>query len=231
MMMTLAAFWFAGLAVSTADADIYAWTDENGVKHFTNYTPPKQATLFMKTPEIPYDEEADNRRREADRLAVARQELAEREAFLREEQLAAERRIVAANARADAALQEAEQILQKAQAAAEDTGTYHSSSDGYRYYYPYYFYGSRYFDKRHKKYDGGLHRKIKHFKHKIDHYPHKRHYLKRSALAKHRSKHPLHNRNRYVKKHGAISPFSILKGRYTTHRSRTAAFRGRHGRW
>jgi hypothetical protein len=216
MMMTLAAFWFGGMAVSTAGADIYAWTDENGVKHFTNYTPPKQATLFMKTPEISYNEEADKRRSEMDRLAVARQELAEREAFLQEQQLAAERRIATANARADAALQEADQILQNAQAAAEDAGTYHSSSYGYGYYYPYYFYGSRYFYKRHKK---------------IDHYTHKRHYLKRSALTKHRSKHPLHNRNRYVKKHGSISPFSILKGRYTTHRSRTAAFRGRHGRW
>jgi hypothetical protein len=227
MMMTLAAFWFAGIAVSTAGADIYAWTDENGVKHFTNYTPPKQATLFMKTPEIPHDEEADNRRSEMDRLAVARQELAEKEAFLQEQQLAAERRIVAANARADAALQEADQVLQTAQAVAEDAGTYHSSNYGYGYYYPYYFNGSSYFYNRHKKYDGGLYRKRKHFKHKIDHYTHKRHYLKRTPLAKH----PLHNRNRYVNKHDTISPFSIVKGRYSTHRSRTAAFRGRHGRW
>jgi hypothetical protein len=86
MVMALAAFWFAGLAVSAAGADIYAWTDENGVKYFTNHAPPEQATLFMKTREIPYDEEADNQRREMDRLEVARQELAEREAFLQEQQ-------------------------------------------------------------------------------------------------------------------------------------------------
>jgi hypothetical protein len=201
MVMILAALGIAGFAAPTANGDIYAWTDENGVKHFTNHVPPKQATLFMKTPEIPHDEEADNQRREMDRLAVARQELAEREAFLLEEQQAAERRIAAANARADEAIQEADHILQKAQAAAEDTGSYRSSSYGYGYYYPYYGYGYRYFHKGYKRYDGGLYRK----------------------------KHPLHNR--YEQKHRVTSPYPIINGRYSTHRSRTAAFRGRHGRW
>ena len=130
VVMILSACGLAGLAVSTASADIYAWTDENGVKYFTNQAPPKQATLFMKTPEIPHDEEADNQRREVDRLAVARQELAEREAFLLEQQQAAERRIAAANARADEALREANQVLQDAQAASEDAYYDYSSSYG-----------------------------------------------------------------------------------------------------
>ena len=205
VVMILSAFGLAGLAVSAASADIYAWTDENGVKYFTNQAPPKQATLFMKTPEIPHDEEADNQRREMDRMAVARQELAEREAFLLEQQQAAERRIAEANARADAALREADQVLKEAQAASEDADYGYSSSYGYGYY----GYGSRYLYKGYKRFDGNLYRK--------------RHPKQLPA------KHPLHNR--YQRNHGVRSHYSITGGRYSTHRSRSAAFRGRHGRF
>lgn len=205
VVMIMSAFGLAGLAVSTASADIYAWTDENGVKNFTNQAPPEQATLFMKTPEIPHDEEADNQRREIDRMAVATQKLAEREAFLLEQQQAAERRIAAANARADAALSEADQILQDAQAASEDANSAYSSSYGYGYY----GYGSRYLYKGYKRFDGNLYRK--------------RHPKQLPA------KHPLHNR--YQRNHGVRSHYSITGGRYSTHRSRSAAFRGRHGRF
>lgn len=219
LIMILAASGFAGYFAPSARGDIYAWTDENGVKHFTNYAPPKQAALFMKTPELAHDEEVDNQRREMDRLEVARLELAEREAFLREEQQAAERRIAAANARADAALQEADRILQDAQAANESDASYGSSSNGYGYYYPYYYYGPRY-----KKYDGGLYRKRYNPKHKIDHYG-----LGRPG--KYTVKHPLHNR--YGQKRSATFQYSITYERnpYPTHRSRTTAFRGRHGLW
>jgi len=40
-----------GATVPIASADIYFWTDENGVKNFTNYSPPEKAEVFMKTPE------------------------------------------------------------------------------------------------------------------------------------------------------------------------------------
>jgi hypothetical protein len=207
MVRALAVFWFAGLAVSAAGADIYAWTDENGVKHFTNQAPPKQATLFMKTREIPHDEEADNQRREMDRLAIAKQELAEREAFLQEQQLAAERRIAAANARADETLREADRILQDAQDASEDADYRSSSSYGIGFLYPYYRYPYHY--KGDKRFDGNRYRKK---------YPNK-----------HPVKHPLHNF--YRRKHGVGSLYTITGGRYSTHRSRTATFRGRHGIW
>ena len=203
VVMILSAFGLAGLAVSVASADIYAWTDENGVKYFTNQAPPKQATLFMKTPEIPHDEEADNQRREMDRMAVARQELAERETFLLEQQQAAERRIAEANARADAALREADQVLKEAQAASEDADYGYSSSYGYGYY----GYGSRYLYKGYKRFDGNLYRK--------------RHPKQLPA------KHPLHNR--YQRNQGARSHYYLTGGRYPTHRSRVGAFRGRHG--
>ena len=71
-ILVLMAVWVYGFVALTAHADIYSWTDENGVNHFRNYAPPKHAKLLMKTPEIPYDEEADNQRRENDSLEVAR---------------------------------------------------------------------------------------------------------------------------------------------------------------
>ena len=206
MVMTLAVFWFAGFAVSAAGAEIYAWTDEDGVKHFTNHAPPKQATLFMKTREIPHDEEADKQRSEMDRLEVARQELAEREAFLQEQQLAAERRIATANARADETLREADRILQDAQAASEDDNYRSSGIYGIGFVYPYYpYYRSPYRHKDQKRLDGNSYR---------NKYP---------------AKHPLHNR--YQRKDGIRSLYPLTGGRYSTHRSRTAIFRGRHGIW
>jgi hypothetical protein len=208
-VMILLAFGFAGLAVSTASADIYAWTDKNGVRHFTNHVPPKQATLFMKTPEIPYDEEADNRRREMDRLAVTRQELAEREAFLLEQQQAAERRLEDANTRADEALREAERILQDAQAASENANYSSSSSFGFGYYYPYYRYKPHHHKKGHKRFPG-------------DHY-------RKKHPRKHPVKHPLHDR--YQRNHRVGSHYFTNSGRYSSHRSRVATFRGRHGRY
>ena len=42
--------WFT-LIAPVAFADIYVWTDANGVKNFTNYAPPDQAIVFMETPE------------------------------------------------------------------------------------------------------------------------------------------------------------------------------------
>ena len=56
--------WFIA---SSLYADIYRWTDENGVIHFANYAPPDGATIMMKTEELPYDEAADRERMEAER--------------------------------------------------------------------------------------------------------------------------------------------------------------------
>jgi hypothetical protein len=212
IILVLMAVWVYGFVALTARADIYSWTDENGVNHFTNYAPPKHAKLLMKTPEIPYDEEADNQRRETDRLEIARQELAEREAFLLQEQQAAERRIAAANARADAALWEADQILQEAEAKAEDAN--YDRSNGYAYgYYPYYRYGYR------------------------PDYQHKRHY--RKYVGKYYKKHPYKYRHgrpykhdyRKRPKHHFNRRHSAAYSRGLSHRSRTALFRGRHGRF
>ena len=114
-------------------ADIYEWTDENGVKHFTNYAPPEDATILMKTEEVPYDETADLARMEADRqyhLELARQEIAAREAELERREAEAERKAAEAERYAQETVREADQYLNNAQ---NDRWSY--GSGGYYGYY------------------------------------------------------------------------------------------------
>jgi len=95
---------------SSLYADIYEWTDENGVRHFTNYAAPDQAVIVMKTTEVPYDEAADRARMEAERqerLELERLEIAKREAELIQREAEAERRLAEANHQAEETLQEA----------------------------------------------------------------------------------------------------------------------------
>jgi hypothetical protein len=209
-ILLLAALWLSGFAALEADADIYSWTDENGVRYFTNYAPPKHAQLLMKTPEIEYDEEADLQRREMDELEVARQELAEREAYLLQQQQEAERRIAAAKARAEAALQEADRILQEAETAAEEDDNADSSNYAYGYYSPYY--GYRYPRKIHYKdyyyyYYGGLHHKKPFYKPKPTPY------------------------DRFVRKFSTDRYSNKFRSPVQSHQERVNAFRGRHGRF
>jgi len=208
--MMLATLGLASFAAFEADADIYSWTDENGVRYFTNYAPPKQAQLLMKTPEIEYDEEADLQRREMDELEVARQELAEREAELLQQQQEAERRIATANAKAEAAMREADRILQEAEAAAEDVDNDNSSNYAYGYYSPYY--GYRHPRKIHYKdyyyyYYGGLHHKKPFYKPKPTPY------------------------DRFVRKFSADRYSNAFRSPVRSHQQRVNAFRGRNGRF
>ena len=43
---------FSGLAVSGVQAEIYSWTDENGVKHYSNTPPPYRSVSIKTAPEI-----------------------------------------------------------------------------------------------------------------------------------------------------------------------------------
>lgn len=226
----LVSLGLAAFLIPAASADIYSWIDENGVRHFTNQAPPKHAKLLIKSPEISHDEEAHQRRLEEDQLELARQELAEREAFLLQQQLEAERRLAAANARAEAVLQQADQILQEAEAAAEYYDNNRGSS--YGYYYPYYRLGHKrhYVSHYGRK---GLYRKhpYKYRRHpyKYGHKKHKRYSSKYGHYNKHRSKGKYHNR--HYRSHSGKSRHSLTRGRPMSHRARSAAFRGRHGRF
>jgi hypothetical protein len=174
---------------SSAYADIYEWTDENGVKHFTNYSPPDQARIIMKTEEVPYDEAADRARTEMERLAsleLARLEIAEREAEVERREAEAEQRLAEANRQAEETLRQAEDLL-------ETAGSYrHSYSSGYAYpYYPYtsYYnpYGS-YYNYRYSPYHKKSYFDINHRSHYFKK-PHQKFHYKDRGQNRHFSAH------------------------------------------
>lgn len=51
--------------VPASNADVYSWTDENGVKHFGNQPPDNASDVKMIFKEEPYDAAADQQRTEA----------------------------------------------------------------------------------------------------------------------------------------------------------------------
>ncbi len=47
-LSALLAILFALVCASTLNANIYDWIDEDGVKNFTNFSPPEGAEIFIK---------------------------------------------------------------------------------------------------------------------------------------------------------------------------------------
>jgi len=100
-----AALLLAPLGGPVAADVLYQWTDENGVRHFSNTRPPKGAGATVLMDEIPYDPETEARRR-----AQEAEMLEERKAAELEERLEkAEREAETARREAEAARRRAEQ--------------------------------------------------------------------------------------------------------------------------
>jgi chromosome segregation ATPase len=83
------------LWVPASYADVYSWTDENGVKHFGNQAPENAANVKLLFKEKPHDAAADQQRTDTDNREVT--ELI-RELEQEEERQAAEERRKAAEA-------------------------------------------------------------------------------------------------------------------------------------
>ncbi len=66
MKALISLFFLIGILlwVPAANADVYSWTDENGVKHFGNQPPENAANLKMVFKEEPHDAAADQQRTE-----------------------------------------------------------------------------------------------------------------------------------------------------------------------
>jgi len=66
MKVLISLFFLIGILlwVPASNADIYSWTDENGVKHFGNQPPENAANLKMVFKEEPHDAAADQQRTE-----------------------------------------------------------------------------------------------------------------------------------------------------------------------
>ena len=180
-------------------ADIYEWTDENGVKHFTNYAPPDDAKILMKTKELPYDEAADRARMEDERQFL--EELAKLERAAKDAEL--ERRVAEAERRAAEAERYAEETWQATEKYLNDAS---NSRWYYRVgpYYPYYPAPYRHYYKR--KYH-----KIKHYRHGKKAYDPKYHRKKYARPHKYKSSHRLRTDARST--HGSYHVKARSKGR------------------
>jgi hypothetical protein len=151
-------------------ADIYQWTDENGIKHFTNHAPKGDVKDLIKTEELPYDEAADRARMKADwqyQLDLARLEIAEREAELRLREAEAERKAAEAERYAQETMRQADRYMNDAR-----NYYYHRGVRYYGHYYPSYahHYKRKYHNRSNKhwhkiKKTGKFHRK-KHIHHR-----------------------------------------------------------------
>ena len=135
-----------GLISLPLHADIYEWTDEHGVQHFTNFAPPSGATILIKTPELPYDEAADRARIEADRqrlLDLARLEIAEKEAEIERRAAEADLKVAEAERYSEEVQRQADKFLEEAK-----NDRRYNRSYGYFGYYrrPHYFHNP---NKRH----------------------------------------------------------------------------------
>ena len=179
------------LIAGSVQADIYEWTDANGVKHFTNYAPPEDARILMKTEEVPYDEAADLARMEADRqyqlqyqLEIAKQEIALREAELERREAAAERRAAEAEER----VRQADEYLDD---ALKDRW-YYRGGGYYGYYRPPY---------------------VEHYKHKYRKKSHYGHSKKKHNPKYRRDKHAGHDKYRPPQ-----NSRSRIRSHYSPHR-------------
>ena len=197
------------LMAGSLHADIYEWTDENGVKHFTNYAPPDDATILMKSEELPYDEAADGTRIEAERqqqLELAKLKLDAREAELERREAEAQRRAAEAEGYAKETVQAADQYLDDAR-----NDRYYYRSGGFYGYYrlPHYrrgyyrnhiasinFVDPSYIDHYKRNYRGKSH-----YGHSRKNFGNKYHPQKHAYPQKYKSPHSLRSRGRTT--HGA----------------------------
>ena len=198
------------LITGSLQADIYEWTDANGVKHFSNFAPPDDARILMKTEEVPYDEAADLARMEADRqyqLELAKQEITAREAELERREAEAERKAAEAERYAQETVREADQYLND----AKNDRWYYRSGGYYGYYRPPHIqhYKRKYRKKIHyghsgKKYDK-KYRRNKHAGHDKYRSPH-------SSRSRSRNNHGVYRVN--ARSRGNIGRNYSIRGSY-----------------
>ena len=112
ILLILLWVWWAG----PVSADIYRWTDANGVTHFSNEPPPTGAKVLDKIEETPYDADADRQRISEERryrLEREKLELEERKAELAGREREAQLKLEEANLRMQQAQQQQQQALNK----------------------------------------------------------------------------------------------------------------------
>jgi hypothetical protein len=193
---------------SSLFADIYEWTDASGVRHFTNYAPPDNAKLLMKTEAVPYDEAADIERMETEQqnqLELERQEIDEREAQLEGKVAEAERRLAVLDQKAERIEREAEEWSDESANDADIDSSY-DSYGSYGYFPGYYTYprkqrwyyrghsGGIYYQKPHyKRYNRYHHYKKNDYGHHKNRFVKNKHFPKYHFRSHSKQRHGKHN--------------------------------------
>ena len=227
---------FISFWVTPLNADIYTWTDENGVQHYSNVEPPKQAKLIIKSAVFATDEKAVQEKIEAERLELQELELqlvAAKQKLISMKQQAIEEQLEEADRKAREAIERSQEILDD---AAGYNGGYDDFRDGgdvvvvtgtpygdYPYSYnqlPYYHYPGVIVH--------GLPRRS-HFKHRRDHSFRKHPFEK---FGRHRFrpsiKHPFGAFQHGKVGHGFNGRGHIFRGKYRAGINSIGNFRGGH---
>jgi hypothetical protein len=112
ILLPLLWVWWAG----PLSADIYRWTDDSGVMHFSNEPPPAGTKVLDKVEETPYDAAADRQRIKEERsyrIEREKLELEERKTELASREREAQSKLEEANRRMQQTLQQQQQALNK----------------------------------------------------------------------------------------------------------------------
>ncbi len=106
-------------------ADLYHWTDDNGVQHYSNTPPPQGVESSILQKEIPYDPEIDNQRRAREDALLQERESAE-----------TRRRIEEAERKAEEAERDAKEAKRKADQLEKELEERENDRSYGVYYYP-----------------------------------------------------------------------------------------------
>ncbi len=196
-LSALLAILFALVCASTLNADIYVWVDEDGVKNFTNFSPPEGAEIFIKDSGISQKTAEDTPPRTFETQTP--KPAATSEVSRLKEELEAVKKLLAENLEASKAVEEDKYPdrsvpVQDAYDSSDDTYTAAEPERSYttvhKYYYPYYGYGAYGFV--HDRHSG------KRFRHKR-HFYRKNHYGGHQKYDSHRRGHEKQHRAKLKK--------------------------------
>jgi hypothetical protein len=114
------------LFIPVLHADIYSWTDDKGVKHFTNRFSASAGGTLTKTEEILFDEANDKelqRKNEWWWIENVARQIAEKEAAIEKREEETEKKLAAAQQKTEEALRVAEKMLEMAEKRASEANT------------------------------------------------------------------------------------------------------------
>lgn len=234
---------FTGFWVPHLGANIYSWTDKDGVVHYTNYNPPKGAKIVLKAREFVQVEDAVQELSETndpDSYLTEIKKIADQQSIIAERQQTIKDQLDALNRKSDQVLEQSQDFLDEAQPIIGDRPDlqYNGSNDythashngsyisyGYIPYYPYHRYRSSI------RHGGFRYRHFKYYRYDRRQFGHRKYHYNRHIIRRHPghfSKHydrKLHYGSRY---HGFRDKSYFYKGHHRGSHRFKGHFRGGH---